>query len=105
MAGVIGGTLELALPQKLVENGATYYLETQAADPFAEPMTAEKRQQTAVTMGQIPLRMGYMVDDNCTLKATIELANGETTLNDQPFPLLQLISQYDSQFGQDSANP
>jgi uncharacterized protein YdgA (DUF945 family) len=105
IAGVVAGTLELALPQKLVDNGATYYVETLAADPFAEPMTAEQKQQTAVMMSQIPLRMGYMVDDNGTLKATIELANGETTLNGQPFPLLQLISQYASQFGQDPANP
>jgi uncharacterized protein YdgA (DUF945 family) len=101
MAGVVAGTLELALPQKLVNNGATYYLETQAA----EPMTAEQKQHTAVMMSQIPVRMGYMVDDNGTLKATIQLANGETTLNGQPFALLQLISQYASQFGQDSANP
>lgn len=100
MTGLVAGNLDLALPQQLVNSGAAYYVETSAADPNAEPMTQEQKQQAAEMISQMPVSTGYMIDDNGILTTKLELANGQTTLNGQPFPLLQLISQYAAQMSQ-----
>lgn len=90
----VTGQLQLALPPQIVDNAATYIVEAQAADPMSQPMTPEQKQQAAQIISQVPVTMGYLVDNNGILTGNLALENGETTLNGQPFPLFQLISKY-----------
>lgn len=99
VANITAGSFNMTLPPAVVNNGASYYVDLQAAEAAAmgQEMTAEQKAQTVEMMIQMPVMMGYLVDDNGSLKANIELSGGETTLNGQPFPLMQMLSQYAAQ--------